>query len=57
MTRRADPERIFQARRAAVRYTLLDTSMDVATADRWLDAGEIEAAAAERGRDGRAGET
>lgn len=44
MARRSDPERIFEARRAAVRYGLMDTGMDDATADRWCDAWEIEAA-------------
>jgi hypothetical protein len=38
MTRRADPERIFQARRAAVRYSLLDTGMSLETANRCCDA-------------------
>jgi hypothetical protein len=44
LTRRADPERIFRARRAAVRPTLMDTGIDEATADLWCDAWEIEAA-------------
>jgi hypothetical protein len=38
MTRRADPERIFQARRAAVRYALMDTGMSLETANRCCDA-------------------
>lgn len=51
MARRADPERIFQARRDAVRYTLMDTGMDEATADRSCDAWEIEAACRQLPRD------
>ena len=43
MARRADPERVFQARRAAVRYGLMDTGMDEATAERWCDAWVLEA--------------
>ena len=35
VTRRANPERIFQTRRAAVRYSLMDTGVDEATANRW----------------------
>jgi hypothetical protein len=38
----ADPERIFQARRASFRCGLVDTGMDEATEDRWCDAWEIE---------------
>ena len=41
--RRADPERIFQARRAAVRYSLMDYGMDEPTANRWCDAWELKA--------------
>jgi hypothetical protein len=51
MARRSDPERIFQARRAAVRYTLMDTGMDEATANRWCDAWELEAAGRKLPRD------
>jgi hypothetical protein len=51
MSRRADPQRIFQARRAAVRYGLMDTGMDEATANRWCDAWEIEAAGRDLARD------
>ena len=43
MARRSDPERIFQAWRADVRYGLRDTGMDEATANRWCDAWELEA--------------
>ena len=43
-SRRADPQRIFQARRAAVRYGLMDTGMDEETANGWCDAWELEAA-------------
>jgi len=44
MARRSDLQRIHEARRAAVLYCLLDTGMDDATAARWCDAWEIEAA-------------
>jgi len=44
MARRADPERIFQARRAAVRNGLSDTGMSREDAERWCDAWEVEAA-------------
>lgn len=44
MARRADPERIHQARRAAIRNGLTDFGMDLATAERWCDAWEFEAA-------------
>ena len=44
VSRRADPERIFAARRAAVGYRLMDTGMDEAMANRWCDAWELEAA-------------
>jgi hypothetical protein len=44
MARRADPERIHQARRAAVRNGLTDYGMSVEDAERWCDAWEIEAA-------------
>ena len=52
MARRSDPERIFQAWRAAVRYSLMDTGMDEATANRWCDAGELEAAGRQLPKDG-----
>jgi hypothetical protein len=51
MGRRSDPERIFQARRAAVRYGLMDTATDEATANRWCDAWELEAAGRGLARD------
>lgn len=44
MARRADPERIFQARRAAVRNGLTDYGMSVEDEERWCDAWEIESA-------------
>ena len=43
MAPRADPERIFEARRAAILYGLMDIGMDRATADRWCDAWLLEA--------------
>ena len=43
MARRADPERIFQARRDAIRNTLNGSGMSLETAERWCDAWEIEA--------------
>ena len=52
MARRSDPERIFQARRSAVRYTLMDTGMDEAIANRWCDAWELEAAGRQLPKDG-----
>jgi hypothetical protein len=50
MSRRADPERILQAHRAAIRNRLTMDGLDAATAERWCDAWEIEAA----GREGLA---
>jgi hypothetical protein len=44
MSRRADPERIHQARRAATRNGLTDHGMALETAERWCDAWELEAA-------------
>ena len=44
MTRRADPERIHQARRAAIRTTLIGAGKDPNVAERWCDAWEAEAA-------------
>jgi hypothetical protein len=38
------PERIFQARRDAIRNTLTGSGMPHETAERWCDAWEIEAA-------------
>jgi hypothetical protein len=43
MARRADPERIFEARRTAIQNRLTSTGMDEATAERWCDAWIIEA--------------
>jgi hypothetical protein len=42
MARRADPERIFTARRMAVRNTLASEGMAVETADAWCDAWQDE---------------
>ena len=44
MARRADPERIHQARRAAVRNGLTDFGMPLEEAERWCVAWELEAA-------------
>ncbi len=44
MARRSTPERIFQARRDAIRNTLTGSGMPLETAERWCDAWEIEAA-------------
>jgi hypothetical protein len=43
MARRADPERIFQARREAIRNTLTGSGMSLEAAERWCDAWELEA--------------
>ena len=51
MARRSDPERIFRARREAVRFALMDTGVDEATAGRWCDAWESEAASRQVPRD------
>ena len=52
MARRADPERIFQARRDAIRNTLTGSGMSLETAERRCDAWEIEAAGRGLPRDG-----
>ena len=52
MARRADPKRIHQARRAAVRNGLTDYGGSLEDAERWCDAWEIEAAVRELPRDG-----
>jgi hypothetical protein len=44
MSRRADPERIFQARRDAIRNTLTVSGMPLEAAEQWCDAWQIEAA-------------
>ena len=44
MARRADPERIFQARRDAIRNTLTGSGMTPEMAERWCDAWVLEAA-------------
>jgi len=51
MAHRADPERIFQARRIAVRNSLTDYGMSVEDAERWCAAWEIEAASRQLPRD------
>jgi hypothetical protein len=43
MARHADAEGIFEARRIAVRNTLTDYGMPLATAERWCDAWILEA--------------
>jgi hypothetical protein len=43
LARRADPERIHQARRIAVRNGLTDYGMPLEDAERWCDAWEAEA--------------
>ena len=44
MARRADPERIHQARRVATRNGLTDYGMLLEEAERWCEAWELEAA-------------
>lgn len=43
MPRRADPQRIHEARRAAVRNNLVGSGMSLETAERFCDAWELEA--------------
>ena len=43
VARRADPERIHQARRAAIRNTLTGSGMGLEVAERWCDAWVLEA--------------
>jgi hypothetical protein len=50
--RRADPQRIHQARRAAIRNRLISTGKDPDVAERWCDAWEAEAALRDLKRDG-----
>ena len=53
VTRRADPVRIHQARRAAIRNRLIgNTGLDLEVAERWCDAWEAEAALRGLTRDG-----
>lgn len=52
MSRRADPERIHQARRDAIRNTLTGSGLPLETAERWCDAWELEAATRGLPRDG-----
>jgi hypothetical protein len=42
MTRRADPARLHQARRAAIRNRLISSGKDPDVAERWCDAWEAE---------------
>jgi hypothetical protein len=54
MSHRADPDRIHQARRAAIRNAIMqDRGLDQDVAERWCDAWEAEALlqGRERGRD------
>ena len=51
MARRADRERIFQARRDAIRTPWPGSGMSLETAERWCDAWEIEAAVRGLARD------
>ena len=44
MSRRADPARIDQARRAAIRNRLIGERMTEATADAWIAAWDAQAA-------------
>ena len=44
MARRADPQRIHEARRAAIRNILISGGKDRDVAERWCDAWEAEAA-------------
>jgi hypothetical protein len=43
MSRRSTPERIFTARRMAIRNVLTDEGMPLETAEAWCDAWELEA--------------
>jgi len=43
MARRADPNRIFEARRSAVRNRLVSEGMAEQTAEAWVDAWQDEA--------------
>jgi hypothetical protein len=51
MVRRADPERIFRARRIATRNGLTDYGMPREDAERWCDSWEAEAARLELPKD------
>jgi hypothetical protein len=52
MSRRADPARIHQARREAIRNVLISSGKDPDIAERWCDAWEAEAALRDLKRDG-----
>jgi hypothetical protein len=43
MSRRSTPERIFAARRAALKYGLMDYGMPLETSEAWCDAWQDEA--------------
>ena len=47
MTRHADPRRIYEAGRAAIRNRLLSSGLDAETTEWWLTAWELEAAVRE----------
>ena len=52
MSHRADPDRIHQARRAAIRNAIMqDRGLDQQVAERWCDAWEAEAVLQGRERD------
>jgi len=44
MARQADPQRIYEAWRIAVRNTLTDTGIPLEDAERWMTRWEVEAA-------------
>ena len=52
MTRRADPQRIHEARRAAIRNNLMGSGMKIEMAERFCDAWELEATGRGLPRDG-----
>jgi hypothetical protein len=52
MARRADPERIFQARCDAIRNVLTGSEMRLEIAERWCDAWVLEATRRGSPRDG-----
>ena len=44
MARHADPRRIYEAGRAAIRNRLLSSGLDIETTEHWLAAWELEVA-------------
>jgi hypothetical protein len=53
MPHRADPQRLHQARRVAIRNAIMQSrSLDLEVAERWCDAWEAEAALRDLKRDG-----